>query len=147
MFLYPLCIVTISNLLYLYWHLASHILHHQLFLFFTTAKNRKVRVFSKITSGANLMGRERTWASFANAASGVMSSPGIAPAFINTSRKELSPNSVIFWELLKSFWKVFNYLASFIEGGNPSVTTLSHTKDNHSPEHFFYQLCRLWKMF
>ena len=70
--------------------------------------------------------------------------PGWCPALglrlrSSTPRGRSSVQTVSFSE---SYPKVFNNLASFIEGGNPSVTTLGHTKDNHSPEQSFYQLCR-----
>ena len=71
--------------------------------------------------------------------------PGWCPALglrlrSSTPRGRSSVQTV---SVSESYPKVFNYLASFIEGGNPSVTTLGHTKDNHSPEwRSSYQLCR-----
>ena len=76
--------------------------------------------------------------------------PGWCPALglrlrSSTPRGRSSVQTVSFFE---SYPKVFNYLASFIEGGNPSVTTLGHTKDNHSPEQcFFSTLQRYTKLY
>ena len=134
-----LCIVTISNLLYLYWHLASHILHHQFFLFFTTAKKmEKWECFQRSRAVPTLWEeREREQA--------LPTQPLVWCPALGLRLRSLTPrrrSSVQTVSFSESYPKVFNYLASFIEGGNPSVTTLGHTKDNHSPEQSFYQLCR-----